>query len=137
MYKPEGALLSLPKAASKPGLNKVAYNAIPADANYPLFLIVGNADHHRGVDSERNYSLMKFTSEPYVGLNESDAKSLMIANGDLVKVESHTGKLVGKAMLMDALQSGTIFLPENFGELRPNVLMGLKEKFDHVKVTKM
>ena len=137
MYKPEGALLSLPKAASKPGLNKVAYNAIPADANYPLFLIVGNADHHRGVDSERNYSLMKFTSEPYVGLNESDAKSLMIANGDLVKVESHTGKLVGKAMLMDALQSGTIFLPENFGELRPNLLMGLKEKFDHVKVTKM
>jgi NADH-quinone oxidoreductase subunit G len=137
MFKAEGVQFPLPKNGAAPGLNKVAHNPYPTDKDYPFYLIVGNADHHRGHDSERNYSLMKFTGEPFVGLNETETKALMVSEGDLVKVESRTGKVVGKAKLITDLPDRVIFLPENFGELRPNLLMGLKEKFDHVKLVKM
>ncbi len=137
MFKSEGAIYDRPKHQPKPGFNRVAYNAIPSDREYPNFLTVGNADHHRGPNTERNPSLLKFTGDPFVGLSEIDAKELMISDGDLVKVESRTGKVVGNARVIAELPGKVVFLPENFRELRPNLLMGLKEKFDHVKVTKM
>ncbi len=137
MLKSDGAMISAPKRQAQPRLNQVIYNALPTDKDFPFFLCVGNADHHRGHNTERNHSLRKFTGEPYVGLNENEAKILMISDGDLVKVESRSGKVVGKAKLIPQLPDRLVFLPENFGELRPNLLMGLKEKFDHVKVTKM
>jgi NADH-quinone oxidoreductase subunit G len=89
------------------------------------------------MDTERNPSLTKFASEPYVGLNEKEAKSLMLSDGDLVKVESKSGKVVGPAKILANLPDKTVLLPENFREMRLNTLMGLKEKFDPVKLTKM
>ena len=137
MFNPEGAVPPLSQSQPKPGLNRVTYYPVPTDTEFPFFLTVGNADHHRGAITERNPSLLKFTAEPYVGINETDAKALMISEGDLVKVESRTGKVVGSARVLAELPNKVVFLPENFRELRPNLLMGLKEKFDHVKVTKM
>ena len=137
MFGAEGAIVSRPTQQAKPGLNRVAFNAMPSNSEYPFFLVVGNADHHRGIDTERNPSLLKFTGEPFVGISETDAKGLMISDGDLVRVESKSGKVVANARVLLELSSKVVFLPENFRELRPNLLMGLKEKFDHVKVTKM
>ncbi len=137
MFKSNGVIYHRSRHQPKSGFNRVTHNAIPGDRDYPYFLAVGNADHHRGPNTERNSSLLKFTREPFVGLSESDAKELMISDGDLVKVESRTGRVVGNAQVIAELPSKVVFLPENFRELRPNLLMGLKEKFDHVKVTKM
>lgn len=118
-------------------LVEIRYTPPPEDDQYPLTLLVGNADHHHGALTEKNESLLKFTGEPFVGISRNEADKLGVADGDLIRVESKSGKVVGKAVVYDDFPDGRVLLPENFGEMRPNLLMGRKEKMDLVKLTKM
>ena len=123
---------------NKPG--KLAYLRFVApaiDTEYRFILLVGNADHHRGTLTERNEILMKFTGEPFVGISEADATDLAVSDGDLVKVESKYGRVVGKAMILRDFPSKRVLLPENFGEMSTNILMGRQDKIDMIKLAKM
>jgi len=123
---------------NNPGkLADLKFVAPAIDVEYPFVLLVGNADHHRGMLTERNETLMKFMSEPFVGISEADATDLAVSDGDLVKVESKYGRVVGKAMILRDFPSGRVLLPENFGEMSTNVLMGRQDKIDLVRLAKM
>ena len=80
---------------------------------------------------------MNFCNEPYIGLNYADADEFKLSNGDLVKVESKFGKVVGKTLRIEELRRGRVVIPDNFSELQANQLMGRKERYDRVKLSKM
>ncbi len=133
----EGVLIKSTEKKAVPDLADIKYTPYSEDNQYPFVLLVGNADHHRGTLSEKNDSLMKFTSEPFVGINAAEADKLIVANGDLVRVESRYGKVVGKVTILKGFADGQVLVPDNFIELCPNLLMGRQEKVDLVKLTKM
>ncbi len=135
--KPDGFLIHQTAKAVNRKLAPVTYNAAPEDKEYPLHLLVANADHHRGTLTERSESLMRFTGEPYVCLAPVVAHSIAASDGDLVRVESKNGKVVGKLAIIHDLPAEVVLLPENFSELRPNLLKNFHEKFDRVRVAKM
>ncbi len=136
-YGQDGYTIKTASSGERAGLVPVEYHPLTPDKDYPFFLVIENADHHRGTLTERSESLMQFTSEPYVAVNEREAKALNVSEGDLVKVESKTGKIVGKIKIAAELPDKIALVPENFGELKPNQLTGLKEKFDLVKISEM
>jgi predicted molibdopterin-dependent oxidoreductase YjgC len=133
----EGVLLRFGDRKPVLKLTEIDYSPLPENEDYPLLLMVGQADHHRGSLTERNDSLLKFSPEPYVGLSPGQADRLTVADGDLVKVESQHGKVVGPAVVMYDLPDGLVFLPENFSEMQPNTLMSRQEKANLVKLVKM
>lgn len=135
--KTSGYLIRTAEAAKPRKLADLKFTPPAADDEYPFVLLVGNADHHRGSLTERSEALMKFTGEPYVGISDADATDLAVSEGDLVKVESKFGKVVGKAVILHGLPNGRVFLPENFGEMSTNMLMSRQEKIDLVRLAKM
>ncbi|MCX6830807.1 MAG: molybdopterin-dependent oxidoreductase, partial [candidate division Zixibacteria bacterium] len=133
----DGFLIRSAQANKSGKLADLKFAAPVVDEEFPCVLLVGNADHHRGALTERNETLMKFTSEPCVGISEADATDLAVSDGDLVKVESKYGRVVGKAMILRGFPSGRVLLPENFGEMSTNVLIGRQDKIDLVRLAKM
>ncbi len=133
----EGFLIRTTQVAKAGKLADLKFTPPAADEDYPFVLLIGNADHHRGALTERNDTLMKFTSEPFVGIGEADATNLAVSDGDLVKVESKYGRVVGKAAILHGFPSGRVLLPENFSELNTNALMGRQDKIDLVRLAKM
>lgn len=133
----EGVMVCADSADPSGGFAPFVYNPVAESKEYPFHLITVNADHHRGTLTERADSLMNFCNEPYVGLNVQDADDLKLSDGDLVKVESSLGKVVGKTHRIQRLPRGRVVMPDNFSELQANVLMGRKERYDRVKLSKM
>jgi NADH-quinone oxidoreductase subunit G len=122
----------------KPGrLADLRFTTPAIDTEYRFYLLVGNADHHRGALTERNDILMKYTGEPFVGISEADATELAVSDGDLVRVESKYGRVAGKAMILRDLPNRRVLLPENFSEMSTNILMGRQDKIDMVRLAKM
>jgi len=118
-------------------LAQIKYTPLPEDEQYPYYLIVGNADHHRGILSEKNDSLVRFTSDPYVAISRKVAEGLGVTDGGLVRVESKHGKIVGAIKIEPKFPGNIVFLPENFSEIQPSLLMERHEKADLVSLTKM
>lgn len=133
----EGVLIrnGEPKAVSS--LLELEYNPLPEDEEYPCVLLVGQADHHRGFLTEKCDSLVRFTEEPYVVMSQKQADDLAVADGDLVKVESKSGKVVGKTKIDKKFPERVVLVPENFSELQPNLLMSRQDKVDLVRLVKM
>ncbi len=124
--------------AKKPAkLAEIKFTPPAIDTEYRFALLIGNADHHRGMLTERNESLLKFTGEPFVGISEADATELAVSDGDLVKVESKNGKVIGKAQILSGFPKRRVLLPENFSEMTTNSLMSRQDKIDFVKLVKM
>ncbi len=119
------------------GFSTFQFNPVDSNEEFPFHLVTVNADHHRGTLTKRSESLMNFCSEPYIGLNQDDADKLKLSEGDLVKVESKFGKVVGKTRRLEDLPQGRVVIPDNFSELAANLLMGRKERYDRVKLSKM
>jgi predicted molibdopterin-dependent oxidoreductase YjgC len=133
----EGVLLRSESQLPSAGLLPFVFNPVAEDEEYRFHLVTVNADHHRGTLTERADSLMNFCNESYIGMNVQDADKLKLSDGDLVKVESKQGKVVGKTKRIDGLQPGRIVISDNFSELQANLLMGRKERYDRVKLSKM
>lgn len=90
---------------------------------FPYRLLVGNDLHHFGYLSEHCPSLMRFTSEPYVELSPDLAEKLDIKDGNLVRVESPTGRLVLKVRLSEFFEGEVLFVPNNFSSIEVNSLV--------------
>lgn len=133
----EGLLIRFPAKSLVTKPAEVIHTTPPEDSEYRFVLLIGNADHHRGALTERNESLLKFTAEPYVGISEAEAKELAVSEDDLIKVESKYGKIVGKVKILPGFPDGQVLVPDNFSELKPNLLIGRQEKSDQVRLIKM
>ena len=94
------------------------------DDEYPLVLNTGrNLFHyHTGTMTRKVPGLNRFSSEERVEVNPADARTLGIADGDLVKVISRRGEVVAKARLTPASAKGAVFMTFHFAETPTNQL---------------
>ncbi|MGC8608932.1 MAG: formate dehydrogenase subunit alpha, partial [Thermoplasmata archaeon] len=97
-----------------------------ADEQYPFILTTGrNYYHwHSGTMTRKSDILERESPEPYVEINDSDAKKMKIRNGNVVTVESSHGSIKLKAKITDKIPAGIIFIPFHFTEAKVNYLVG-------------
>jgi predicted molibdopterin-dependent oxidoreductase YjgC len=136
-FKQEGYIVRTNSGRGNAQLAEIKYLPFETNPDYPFVVLVGNADHHRGTLTEKNESLLRFTDEPFVGISRHEADRLALSDGDLVRVESKCGKVVGKTRILPEFPDGRVLLPSNFQEMKVNQLMCYQEKFDLVRLTKM
>lgn len=111
-----------PTVANSSGGNlvhKVKIGVPPKDdirKNYPFQLITGrpNALHFHSI-THWAWHLVQASGERYVQMHPELAKQMGIKSGDMVKVETPRGSLEGPALVLDAIQPNTIFIPHTFG----------------------
>jgi NADH-quinone oxidoreductase chain G len=103
---------------------------------YPYRLIIGNDLHHYGYLSEHCPSLMRFTPEAYLEISPNLAQKLEIKEGDLIRVESTTGKLVLKAKLSEYFEGEVLFIPNNFAAVEVNSLVS-RDNGSWVRIEKL
>lgn len=109
----------------------------PVDhGDYPYRLLIGNDLHHFGYLTEHCPSLMRFTPEVYLEISPNLAKKLDISDGNLVRVESLTGKLVLKTKLSEFFEGEVLFIPNNFSSVEVNSLVS-REGGGWVKIERL
>jgi NADH-quinone oxidoreductase chain G len=108
------------------------------DSEQEYYLVTGNADHHISRNrTTRTESLTRFEGEPFVGLSERTANQLALSEGDLVRVENSSGKLIGPVRYLDRLRDDVVWLPDNFPEMVVNVLRSREFDIDKVSLVKV
>jgi len=92
-----------------------------ADGSYPFWLNTGRViEHfHSRTKTKRVAQLHEMVPENYVEINSSDAASLKVVTGNLIRVTSRRGEIVVKAKVTDTTAPGAVFIPMHFGDLDP------------------
>lgn len=80
---------------------------------YPFILLTGRTrdQWHSGTKSSHVASLLKYKELNFCEINEKDAVSLGIKNGDMLEIASRRGKLTTKAFITQDIQEGVLFIP--------------------------
>ena len=94
---------------------------------YPFLLTTQRSPYHfcTGELTRRNKKLMTLTPEAYCEINEEDARSLNITNGELIEIESKQDKVMAKAKISPEYKKGIITLPFHFENCLVNKLFDL------------
>jgi formate dehydrogenase alpha subunit len=94
------------------------------DRDYPLVLTTKRSlfHFHTGSMTRRVKGLTTLLGEELVEINPSDASTLGIADGEMVKVISRRGQVVAKAKVTEATPAGVVSMDFHFGESPVNVL---------------
>ncbi|HDS01123.1 MAG TPA: hypothetical protein ENO07_03810, partial [candidate division Zixibacteria bacterium] len=119
------------------GLMAVSYRQ-PSSEELPLTVLSGNGDHHFSRNfSTRCESLNNFLADPYIAINDKLAEDMTISEGDLIKLENSSGKIVAKALIWQNLPQDVVFVPDNFLEVKVNSVRSKDNDIDKVKLVKM
>jgi len=83
------------------------------DAEYPLILNTGRILYHwhGGTITRRVQGLLERVDTLPVAIHPDDAAAVGLDEGDPVAVMSRRGKLAGEALITDAVQPGSLFVP--------------------------
>jgi len=94
------------------------------DDEYPLILTTERSPYHfhTGTMTRKVKGLNTLRGEELVEINPSDASTLGIADGDMVKVTSRRGQIEAKARVTDVSPVGVISMDFHFAESPVNVL---------------
>jgi len=98
-------------------------NEVP-DEDYPILMSTGRMLYHynNGAMTHRTEGLTRIASQSYIQINETDARALGIAQGDLVKVSSRRGAIETQAWVGDRVGEGEAFMTFHFPSGNPNVV---------------
>ncbi len=119
------------------GLMAVKYRK-PSYEDLPLTILSGNGDHHFSRNfSTRCESLNNFLADPYIAINDKLAEDMTISEGDLIKLENSSGKIVAKALIWQNLPEDVVFVPDNFIEVKVSMIRSKDNDIDKVKLVKM
>jgi formate dehydrogenase alpha subunit len=96
-------------------------------SDYPFTLLTGTTLYNFGTGSRssRSLRLKKFSPEAFVEICESDARKLVITDGEKVKVISPVGEVTTIAKITDTLRQGMLFMPVSFPETPVNELFDI------------
>jgi NADH-quinone oxidoreductase chain G len=127
------------KKKSYPEISLAAVKCKQATSeDLPFIVLSGNGDHHFGRNfSSRSESLNKFLSDPFIVINSKVAEEMMISEGDLIKLENSSGKIVAKTLIWQNLPEDVVFVPDNFHEVKVNMIRNRDHDIDRVKIVKM
>jgi len=94
------------------------------DEEYPFRLTTGRMlyHYHGGSMTRRSKGLDEICKEGYVEINQQDATSFGINDGDTVVVSSRRGSIKIKAKITDIVAPKEVFIPFHFAESAANVL---------------
>jgi anaerobic selenocysteine-containing dehydrogenase len=113
-----------PDGQSRAYLWAVDYQAPPEvpDSSYPFWLNTGRViEHfHSRTKTKRVAQLHEMVPENYVEIHPTNAKTLRVVTGNLVKVSSRRGEIVVKARVTDTVKAGAVFIPMHFGDIDPS-----------------
>ncbi len=84
------------------------------DAEYPLSLVTRDILQHSGTMSTHSKALDLVVSEPFLEINDENAKKFGISDNSYVKVSSRRGTVYLKAKVSDVIPSGTVFTSVHF-----------------------
>ena len=70
----------------------------------------------------QSITLNDIAPEPIVEINPYDARRILAANGDLVRIASRRGSVVARVRVTDRSPVGTVFLPFHYIEAAANLL---------------
>ena len=85
-------------------------------------LLSGRFIYDEGTMVSRTAALRAIQKQPYIEINDEDAKELGIADGDHVVIEG-AGKSFTLPALVNGIAKGAVFVPYDQGDLRANTLM--------------
>jgi formate dehydrogenase major subunit/formate dehydrogenase alpha subunit len=105
-------------------LSKHAPPAEETSEEYPLILSTGRNlfQYHTGTMTRRSPNLEREAPEPYVEINNEDARALGISEGDRVRVTTRRGSIAPIARVTDRILKGVLFIPFHYAEAAANVL---------------
>jgi formate dehydrogenase alpha subunit len=94
------------------------------DDEYPLMLTTDRLlfHFHTGTMTRKVKGLNTFRGEELMAINPEDAKKLVIADGEKVKVISRRGEVTAKVRITDEAPAGTIAMTFHFAETPTNEL---------------
>ncbi len=95
-----------------------------ADKEYPFILNSGRIlyQYHSSTMSRRNDVLNAYANSPYVLMNEKDAESLGLSDGEIVRLVSARGELQTPLKKSTEVAQGELFMPWHFPEAPVNNL---------------
>ena len=98
--------------------------AEPTDEEYPLVLITGRIlyHYHTGTMTRRSRPLHELRPECLVQVNEKDADSLGIRNGDPIRLTTRRGSIEAKADVDGIVPTGAVYTNFHFAESPVNRL---------------
>ena len=103
-------------------------NIIPKEKGnnekYPYNLIVGSILGHlgSGTRSNRASKLHKYLPDAWLEVNQNDAKTLNLVEGDKARIISAVGEVTVAVRVSNTLSSGMLFMPISFPETLVNAL---------------
>ncbi len=94
------------------------------DDDYPFILTTGRVPFHfhTGTMTRKTPALEQESPSPFVEINPEDAKTLGIADGEKVVVESRRGSVKLEARVTDTIARGVVFIPFHYREAPANML---------------
>ncbi|WP_246114659.1 molybdopterin oxidoreductase family protein [Rubripirellula tenax] len=88
------------------------------DDTYPVMLLTGRgtvSQWHTQTRTSKSPVLRKlYPKDPYIEIHSSDAQSMGVFNGDLVRITSRRGSIVAAAMVTPTVRPGQAFMPMHY-----------------------
>jgi formate dehydrogenase major subunit len=100
------------------------YPAEVPDAEYPFILTTGRCiwQWHTGTMTRRSASLEREEPTGWIEINDDDAKTLGIKNGELIKAITRRGEIKITARVTKDIMPGVMFIPFHYVECAANIL---------------
>jgi len=94
------------------------------DDEYPYFLTTGRmfAHYHTGTMTRASQHLDAEQKTGYVEIHPEDAKTLVVKDGDTVKLSTRRGEIEAPARVSNKVKPGLLFVPFHFVENSANIL---------------
>jgi len=94
------------------------------DDEYPYFLTTGRmfAHYHTGTMTRASRHLDAEQKTGYVEIHPEDAKTLVVKDGDTVKLSTRRGEIEAPARVSNKVKPGLLFVPFHFVESSANIL---------------
>ena len=126
-------------------LDRAGFNAVPTWEEPPrppagkFYLLTGKVGRHTQFGTQNNQLLNKYQDEPRLWMNANTAKSLGLADNDLVKVTSDVGEVNIKLWATEAIRPDCVYLTPGFGHISKGLTtafgVGASDSVLHVTYT--
>jgi predicted molibdopterin-dependent oxidoreductase YjgC len=112
------------------------FGELKADKDYPVSLYWGNDTYHHGSLTSWDEGPRTAEGFAYVKVNPADARTLGVAEGDGVIVQSARHKIELPCKITDDVSPGQVFVPTTFPESPVNLLLDSGRILERAKLTK-
>tara|TARA_B100000686_G_scaffold346195_1_gene432333 strand:- start:78 stop:2654 length:2577 start_codon:yes stop_codon:yes gene_type:complete len=121
---------------TKPGFSLSGNLPALREGKFPFKLLANNHMFHIGNYTQYAKALTDVSGECVAQINRTDARKLNIESGDMIYIESDSGKLELKAEINGVTAQGMVYVPKNWVNVPVNQLRNGEEGYVSVKVSK-